>query len=132
MIRITLACPEGLIDEANYLVAALGSGPDDLATFAQAEWVDADGHRFSCASWEVASDWQERVAGNLLRPDWDRGDAVDLDLAQRAQSALRVWGADQHDEHPPLAEPGKLVALIGLTGAEALAAMGLARAAMAR
>ena len=39
-MRITIACPEALRDDANQLAMVLGYGPDDAETYGELNWQD--------------------------------------------------------------------------------------------
>ena len=133
-MRITAACPEGLIDDANSLAMIWGPGPGDGQTYRNAQWVDAEGHMYAVASWEAEDTWRAliEVAANeealeALRPDWDDRAMIDVQAAARAQAALVVWEPVEPLTELPLAQPGKLVVIVALGGAEALGVLGLSR-----
>ena len=44
LIRITVACPEALIADANHLAMVLAQGPEDGETYGQPGWQDAEGN----------------------------------------------------------------------------------------
>ena len=85
-IRITIACPETLIDEANQFALCLGYSPADAQTFRVAMWEDAHGARFALASL-LASDQFPHIASSALSAPTHTPDA-DTALATRAQAAL--------------------------------------------
>ena len=67
-------------------------------------------------------DWHFAALDPLTLPEW----GADMALAQQAQAALVVWpGNAEGLDNPPFAQPGKITVIIGMTGPEALAAMGL-------
>ena len=49
-MRLTIACPELMRDDANNLAMVLGYGPDDAQTYIALNWQDADGNLYACAS----------------------------------------------------------------------------------
>lgn len=108
MIRVTLACPEALIGDANQLASVLGYSRADAATFGLAVWRDADGHRYAVASTLAAPNFRQDATAPLVAPAWE----ADLDAARRAQALLRIGGA---------AAPAALVAVIGEDPRAALA-----------
>jgi len=133
-MRITAACPQGLIGDANSLAMIWGQCPDDAQTFRQLKWVDGTGHAYAVASWEAIEDWHAFATASatasaleLLRPQWDSGAMIDMQAATRAQAALTFWEPTDPQTPPPPADPGKLVLIAGLDGAEALAGLGLSR-----
>lgn len=125
-MRITAACPEGMIRDANDLAMVLGSGPDDGQTYTAPKWRDADGNRYAAASFEAREDWLARAQAALARPGWDaRPYTVSMAGAQRAQAAL-VFAVSQAGARAPQAAPARLTAVGGTEGLAAMAAMGLA------
>lgn len=70
--------------------------------------------------------WVLAALEPLSEPEW----GADMDLAQQAQAALVVWpapglGPEDDPGDPPLAQPDKITVIVGPSGMEALAAMGL-------
>lgn len=88
-MRITLACPEGLIEDANALLSVLGDGPADASTFGAAAWQDARGLSYALASWRDTGDFAARAGAALTAPAWP----CDMAAALRAQEALTFGGA---------------------------------------
>ncbi|SIS84826.1 hypothetical protein [Phaeovulum vinaykumarii] len=122
-MRITVACPESLIEDANHLAMVLAHGPADGQTYGAPGWVDAAGHRYACASFEARAAWIAAAQGPIARPAWDDKTTgryiVNMAAAARAQAALVLAPA------PAPAAPDTITALAGPTGPDALAAMGL-------
>lgn len=52
-MRITVACPEGLVDIGNRLFGPAFPETEGDAVFQTASWVNIDGKAFTCASWEM-------------------------------------------------------------------------------
>ena len=50
MMRVTIACPEALIGDANQLALCLGLGSEDAQTYGAAIWQDVAGNRYALAS----------------------------------------------------------------------------------
>ena len=48
--RMTLAVPQSLIPQANQLALIAGESPDDVNTFTNANWQDADGNLYAVCS----------------------------------------------------------------------------------
>jgi hypothetical protein len=119
MIRITAACPETLIADANHLAMCLAHGPADGDTYRSPCWQDADGHLYAAASFEVRSEWIMSAQSPLVRPEWDTDEIVGMAAAARAQAAL-VFALE-----PTPAAPGQITAIGGMDGVDALVAMGL-------
>jgi hypothetical protein len=135
-MRITAACPQALIADANQLAMVLCYGPADALTYGEPNWQDAAGNLYSCASFVAPKNLVERLQGELQRPQWDvfgattdeegvvhpgGGGIIDMDAARRAQAALL------YSLEPVAAMPNKLTACPGADGLAVLAAMGLVR-----
>ena len=118
-MRLTIACPEALRDDANQLAMVLGYGPDDALTYSGLNWQDADGNLYTCASLSVSDTFTTAAQSGLQRPAWDTDNIIDMAGANRAQAAL-VFSLD-----PVAAMPDKLTACVGDDALVVLAAMGL-------
>ena len=118
-MRITIACPEALRDDANNLAMALGYRPDDAETYVGLNWQDAGGNLYACASLIVSDAFTTAAHSGLQRPSWDIDNTVNMDAARRAQAAL-VFSLT-----PVTAMPDKLTACAGDDALAVLAAMGL-------
>jgi hypothetical protein len=118
-MRITAAAPESLIDDANQLAMVLAYGTDDANTYRGLNYQDADGNLYACASWEASPEFVPRATSPLVRPEWDTDFIIDMAAAERAQAALVF------SEEAVQATPAALTAIGGMTGTQALAAMGL-------
>ena len=44
-MRLTIACPNALRDDANQLAMVLGYGPADAETYGELNWQDAGGQQ---------------------------------------------------------------------------------------
>lgn len=119
-MRLTIACPETAIGDANQLARCLGLGPDDDKTFGAAWLLDAGGNRYAAASFEAEQAWFAALGAPLAMPDW----GCDLAAAGRARDQLRLWFPDS-DLPALVAQTGRIVAHAELAPAAALAAMGL-------
>ena len=53
-MRLTIACPAPLRDDANNLAMVLGFGPSDAETYVVLNWQDAGGNLYACASLPVS------------------------------------------------------------------------------
>ena len=118
-LRLTIACPDALRDDANNLAMALGYRPNDAGTYVGLNWQDADGNLYACASLIVSDTFVSKAQSTLSRPAWDVDNIIDMDAARRAQAAL-VFSLT-----PVTAMPDKLTACAGDDALAVLAAMGL-------
>ena len=118
-MRLTIACPEALRDDANQLAMVLGYGPSDAETYGELNWQDAGGNLYACASLIVSDTFTTTAQSGLQRPSWDTDSHVNMDAARRAQAALVV------SLTPVTAMPDKLTACAGDDALATLAAMGL-------
>ena len=118
-MRLTIACPEALRDDANQLAMVLGYGPDDVQTYVALNWQDADGNLYACASLPVSGTFTTTAQSGLQRPAWDTDNIIDMDAARRVQAALVL------SLTPVTAMPNKLTACAGDDALATLAAMGL-------
>lgn len=100
-MRVTIACPEALIRDANQLALCLGLGPEDAQTYGEAVWQDAAGNRYAVASAVVSRHFAAVAASALSEPAW----GADMAAARRAQAALRVIAPSAAPEAPPPPDP---------------------------
>ena len=117
-MRLTIACPEALRDDANQLAMVLGYRPDDAETYVALNWQDAGGNLYTCASLIVSDTFTTTAQSGLQRPSWDVDNIIDMDVARRAQAAL-VFSLT------PVTMPDKLTACAGDDALATLAAVGL-------
>ena len=87
-MRLTIACPEALRDDANNLAMVLGYRPDDAETYVGLNWQDAGGNLYACASLPVSDTFTTTAQSGLQRPSWDTDSHVNMDAARRGQAAL--------------------------------------------
>ena len=118
-MRLTIACPDALRDDANNLAMILGYGPYDAETYGSLNWEDAAGNLYACASLIVSDTFVSTAQSTLSRPAWDVDNIIDMDAARRAQAALVFILT------PVTAMPDKLTACVGDDALATLAAMGL-------
>ena len=118
-MRLTIACPEALRDDANQLAMVLGYGPSDAETYGELNWQDVDGNLYACASLTVSDTFTTTAQSPLQRPSWDTDSHVNMDAARRAQAAL-VFSLEAVE-----VAPDKLTACAGDDALATLAAMGL-------
>jgi len=118
-MRLTIACPDALRDDANQLAMVLGYGPDDVQTYGELNWQDAAGNLYACASLTVSDTFTTAAQSPLQRPAWDTDSAISMAAADRAQAAL-VFSLEAVE-----VAPDKLTACAGDDALATLAAMGL-------
>ena len=118
-MRLTIACPDALRDDANALAMVLGYGTDDAITYDALNWQDAAGNLYACTSLPVSETFTTAAQSGLQRPSWDTDNHVNMAGANRAQAAL-VFSLT-----PVTAMPDKLTACAGDDSTATLAAMGL-------
>ena len=118
-MRLTIACPAPLRDDANQLAMVLGYGPDDAQTYIALNWQDAEGNLYACASLPVSDAFTTTAQSGLQRPAWDTDNIISMAGANRAQAGL-VFSLT-----PVTAMPDNLTACVGDDALATLAAMGL-------
>ena len=130
MIRITIACPEAHIGDANHLAMVLGEGPAEALTYGTPTWQDGDGNLYAVASLPVSPEWLAAAQGPLDRPAWDTEPyEVNMAGAERAQARVLLYDPGDDPEAPapvPQADPDTILTLPGDPLA-VLAAAGLTR-----
>jgi hypothetical protein len=151
MTRLTIATPAAHLDDTRNLAVALGwiNGytPQEWEASFGAQYQDAQGNIFHVSSFNASADWiaTATTMGPVERPPQDVGTldeqtgeygppyVVNLTGARRAQDRLVIWQPAQLDpetgempDNPvPQADSTNLVAVIGMKGPDAVAAMGL-------
>jgi hypothetical protein len=130
-ITLTVAAPEADRDDATHLAVALGwiEGwtPEEWDHAFTAQYQDAQGNLYRVMSCPVGETFIQTASGMgpIERPPQDvEPYRVDLTAAHRAQAKLVTWTHDSVDPIPQ-ASPETIVAIAGMKGTEALAAMGL-------
>ena len=118
-MRLTIACPDAMRDDANNLAMVLGFGAPDALTYSALNWQDADGNLYAAASLPVGAAFITVAQTALQRPAWDADNHISMAAANRAQAAL-VFSLT-----PVTAMPDKLTACVGDDALATLAAMGL-------
>ncbi len=86
MFRVTIACPENLIPQANQLALCLGLSAEDVHTYGLPSWQDKEGNLYALASTSVADTFQETASSMLVEPPW----GADMEAAGEAQKLIRV------------------------------------------
>jgi hypothetical protein len=121
MMRVTIACPEAQIGDANQLALCLGLGPEDAATYGAPDWLDAGGNRYALASAVVGANFATAAGAPLIAPAW----GADMQAAARAQGLIRI--ANPEAPETCKADPAALIVLFGDDPWRAIRLMGLER-----
>ncbi|WP_319533438.1 hypothetical protein [uncultured Cohaesibacter sp.] len=139
---VTVACPADKRDDAGHLAMILAAGPADAETYSRLNRHNGTeqevGDLVAQVSFNATADWISGSQMPLTRPDWDaESNLIDMEAAERAQAALFVVihsvdedGNDtfvdaEGNPASPLADPDKIVALLGPTSRQAQSMMGL-------
>lgn len=130
--RMTARCPEALIADANQLAGVTGECMEDVNTYGAARYEDEEGRLFSVASFQATAGLFEKVGiaqkgAGLQRPDYDTGEILDMEAAERAkEKLLLIYPPTEEEPDMPDFTDGDLVVFIDWEPAAALSAMGLA------
>lgn len=129
MTRVTIACPQAHISDANQLAMVLGYGPADGETYGSPAWQDAQGNPYACASLPVGDSFVSTATSPLERPEWDTEPyTINMAGAIRAQALVVFWEPETDSDlvsEPPLANPTSITAVTGEDGVAMIKAMGL-------
>lgn len=125
-MRLTVACPEAHIADANQLAMAIGLSPADAQTYGEPRWQDGQGNRYAACSFVPTPGWLGKAQAPLAQPLWAGESApVDLVAAGRAQARVVLWVPTEEQPAPPTADPETILAVAGDDGPAMLAAIGL-------
>jgi|OM-RGC.v1.024047408 hypothetical protein len=139
-LSLTVACPEADRDDATHLGVALGWiegwAPDEWMHAFTARRQDASGNLYRVMSMPVRASFVARAVmmGPIERPEQDvEPYVVNMTGAHRAQDKLSIWQpaapdpetGEMPDNPVPLADPSRIVAVVGMPGRQAIEAMGL-------
>lgn len=113
-MRVTIACPEALIGDANQFALCLGRGPEDAHTYGDPCWQDEFGNRYAVASAVEEDGFAADASSPLADPPW----GADMTAAARAQALIQI-GAP--------AAPDRLACIIGDDAGAALLVLGVTR-----
>ena len=117
--RMTLAVPEQLIPQANQLALIAGESPEDVNTFAQTSYQDAEGNKYAVCSTVI-----KPIVLSMLNTPLSEGvlqaEGANLELAQEAMDKLVMYsdGVTVDSKHMFIAidiEPLEFFGLLGLT-----------------
>lgn len=109
--RVTIACPEAMIADANHLACHLGESAADFETFKTANYQDSTGAKYAVCSTVVKPIFLEAATGVLPELPPHAEEVVDPAIAQRALDTL--------------GQPGGILMVEDDDPQAALAAMGL-------
>jgi hypothetical protein len=123
---LTISVPATHVANANYFAMALGYSIADGQTYSAPTWQDTAGNLYSAASLAVPGGFAQAATTPLQRPAWDSEEAIDMAAASRAQALVVLW-LDGSETTAPQANTNSITAIGGMSGLDALAAMGLAR-----
>lgn len=121
-LRITIVCPESMIDDANQFALCVGNSTADVQTFQRAGWEDASGRKFALASLLSSDDFPELASSALRAPT--HAPATDLVAASRAQALLTTW-SPLVSSTPPAPDHTKLLAIVGVEPRVVIPLLGL-------
>lgn len=129
-VTLTVACPEADRDDANHLAVCLGWSegwsPEQWENTFTAQYQDGEGNLYRVMSCEVGVSFvaAATVMGDVQRPAADvEPYVVNLTGARRAQDKLVTWQPGDGDV--PQVASDRIVAIVGPSGRDALAMMGL-------
>lgn len=108
--RVTIAVPSHLIERANHLACIVGESSEDINTFQEANWKDAEGNPYAVASTVVKPVFLQAAQGLPDTPAHAEG-VADRALAQQALDTLN--------------QPGGVQMIVGVDPMEALTELGL-------
>jgi hypothetical protein len=123
---LTIAVPSAHVADANQFAMVIGYSIADGQTYGAPTWQDSAGNLYSAASLTVSSGFVQAATTALQRPAWDTEEVVDLVAASRAQALVVLW-LDGSDTTAPQANTNSITAIGGMSGLDALTAMGLTR-----
>ena len=129
MRRVTVAVNPGAgvsLADARSLAAYLDADLSSLLAFVGG-WQDEQGNPVWVASGVQSDAWIKRAQtpfGNDDRPEIDAGNDINMTGAERAFDALVIWDGESAF---PQSAPGKITAIAGMNGLDALSAMGLTK-----
>lgn len=116
-MRITAAVPDLLRPAANELAMVLGYSLADGKTYTELSWQDSEDNLYAVASFPVTPEFLVKAESELVRPEWDTEEVINMALAQAGQDALIIGDVE--------ASVDKITARLGDSGVETLASMGL-------
>lgn len=106
--RLTVACPESLIEAANHVAVSIGESGGDFESFQLADWVDSLGNRYAVASMQCTDRLIQKAATMLERREF-APDEWSFELASFAQSKIQLWLGEGKI---PSAKPDAIVGIV--------------------
>lgn len=128
---LTVATPEADREDATHLGVALGWSegymPDEWWGAFTSQWQDAQENLYRVMSMPVSQSFVLKAAPNneIQRPEADTENEINMTGARRAQDKLVIWMPTDPPQPVPQSDPSRIVAVVGLSGRDSLAAMGL-------
>jgi hypothetical protein len=123
---LTISVPSAHVADANQFAMALGYSAADGQTYGDPTWRDTASNLYSAASLTVSGGFVQAATTALQRPAWDADKVVDLAAASRAQALVVLW-LNGSETTAPQANTNSITAIGGMSGLDALTAMGLTR-----
>lgn len=134
-VVLTVAAPEAAIGDASHMAVfhgwLQGQTPEEWEGAFSSQWQDDEGNLYRVFSLPVSQAVAEAMLGlmqlaNLERPPQDTENRLNMAAVNRAHDMLRsnVWQAGSGSAAPQV-DQDKIVAVLGLAGLDAVAAMGL-------
>ena len=122
--RVTVAVAAGMLDDARSFAAYMDDNPASLFTFVGG-WQDSAGNPVWVASAPKDDVWLWKAQQPIGdRPEWDTENEINMTGAERALAALVIWDGETAF---PQSAPGTITAIAGMSGTDALEAMGVER-----
>jgi len=91
--RITLVVPSQYIEQANHLALVMGESADDINTFKEANWQDADGNLYAVCSALSKPVVLGALTKGLPNPLPTHATAADVTKAQQALDLIVLYDA---------------------------------------
>lgn len=113
-LRVTIACPEDLLDKANQLALILGESPADDKTFINLYWKDESNTYYSVSSTLAQSTFSNTATSELSIPS--HAPNANLEMAIEAQELLQIG----NPENPVTANSGTISAIVDVKESSAL------------
>lgn len=109
--RATIAVPESMIEKANHFAQIMGESADDINTFKDALYEDANGNKYAVCSTVVTSNFINGASSGELPTS-----------PTHAASANRTWASEVYAS---LGQEGGLMMVVDSDAQSAIASMGL-------
>lgn len=123
--RVTLACPESLIPQANQLALIVGESAGDDRTFNTGSYQDSQGSLYAVASTVTTRDFLT-IPSTGLPESPSYAEHADRAAAQEALDSLTVWALPEDPEEVPAPISGFTMA-VDVDPSTAISKWGLTR-----